>query len=281
MSLAMRFALIAALSLCFAAGTAAAPAVVPTPIGFSGLGIFVADGEFIPGSPNPDVPGCDIVPAFCDINYFFEEVVHFTPEEAEAERTAAKAFILERFDLDVDQLLSEGRITWIEGYADPRINYRARVLPNQQIHPLGWEVHDMSFLLIANEELTLGGEFPGLVIPPGTLITKGQYVIQKSRLIQEDGELILVNLPQRITIEFRSGAPIFPTADPRAPIVANCELTSSPWGTGVAVVGSFPFMGSGEVLKQGVRNVLTFDGAEGFGDYEGVYNDQDLIVLDP
>jgi hypothetical protein len=267
-------------SLTVVGSAARAQSSNQTPEGFSGLGVFVADGEFVPGSPNPDVPGCDLIPAFCDINYFFEEVVHFTPEEQEAGLAAAKEFILERFGLDVDALIAAGEITWVEGYADPRINYRARVLPNQRIHRLGWEVHDMSFLLIANVELELGGEFAGTAIPPGSLITKGMYVIQKSELIEHDGHTVLVNLPQKIVIRFQSGAPILASADTRAPIVANCELTSSPWGAGVAVVGSFPFQGT-ELLKQGVRNLLTFDGGEGLGGYVGVYNDPDLIIMEP
>ena len=269
------------LSLATLAGSSHAQSSSKTPEGFSGLGLFVADGEFVPGSPNPDVPGCDVVPAFCDISYFWEEIVGFTPEQAEAEIAAGKAFMMERFGLDVDALVAAGEITWIEAYADPRINYRARLLPNQQIHRYGWEVHDMSLLLIANVSLELGGEFEGTVIPPGSLLTKGMYVIQKSHVVEHDGQTVLVNLPGRIAIEFQSGAPILASADPRVPIVANCELTSSPWGTGVAVVGSFPFMGTGELLKQGVRNLLTFDGADGLGSYVGVYNDPDLIVIEP
>ena len=35
------------------------------------------------------------------------------------------------------------------------------------------------------------------------------------------------------------------------------------------------------LLKQGVRNLLTFDGGEGLGDYVGVYNDPDLIIIEP
>ena len=251
-----------------------------TPVGFTGYVVIVGDGEFALGSPHPVIPGCDLIPTFCDGAYYWEEIVGATPAERQAAEDGAKAFMLERYGLDVDALAASGDIVWMDAYADPRFNYRARTIAGQQIHEYGWVVHDQGFTVITNVELPLGGEFAGLSIPPGSLIVHGRYLIRRSRLDWVDGNPVLTEDGGEVLIPFQSGAPVVPTADLRYPNVGNCELTSSPWGTGIAQVTVMRTTDDGVTFKNSVRNVMMFDGAAGFGDYPGVAFDPDITIFD-
>jgi len=266
-----------ALALFAGATYAAGPR---TPVGFTGYITFVGDGEFIPGSPHPVVPGCDVVPSFCDGAYFWEEVLGATPAERDAEELKAKNFMMERYGLDVDQLAANGDILWLDAYADPRFNYRARTIAGEQVHEYGWKVYDQGFNVIANTELALGGEFAGQTIPAGSLVVHGRYLIRRSRLDWVDDKPVLTEDGGQIIIPFQSGAPVVATSDIRFPIIGNCELPSSPWGSGVALAAALRTTEDGITIKNTVRNVLMFDGGDGFGNYPGVEMDPDMTVFD-
>jgi len=264
-------------SLAAPAGAAGEPRA---PEGFSSFAVFIGDGEYVLGTPHPEIPGCDLVPSFCDGAYFWEEIMGAEPDEIIAREAEAKAFLMERFGLDVDALAASGEILWLDAYVDPRGNYRARVIPGERIHQYGWEVHDQAFLAIANTEITLGGEFEGFVIPPGSMLAQGRYVIERSRLDWVEGHPALTNSGRHIVIPFQSAAPVLASPDPRVAVVGNCELPSSPWGAGLAQVVGLATSEDGITVKGGGRNVLTFDGAAGFGDYPGVYNDPAMTIVD-
>ena len=251
------------------------------PVGFDAYITMVADGEFALGSAHPEVPGCDgLVPGFCDGTYYWEEIVGATPGERLAEEAEAKLFMSERFGLDVDALAASGEILWIDSYADPRYNYRARTIAGQQVHEYGWKAHDQAFTVIANVELALGGEFVGHTLPPGSMLVQGRYLIRRSQLDWVDGSPVLTEDGAEILIEFQSGAPVVANADLRYPIVGNCELTSSPWGRGLALVSALRSTEDGVIIKNSIRNMMLFDGVDGFGSYPGVELDPDLTLID-
>ncbi|MEO0974054.1 MAG: hypothetical protein AAFX85_13260 [Pseudomonadota bacterium] len=171
---------LALLSLAASTAHAEFPGLNPASSGFNHVLLSIADGEFDPFSPNPDVPGC--FAAVCDGNYFVTEVAQWTPDEFAQREAEAKVFFLTRFGLDVDNLVASGQAMFSNTYADPRLNYRVRFMASEHVHELGWQKHDWALVLFLLEDLTLGGEFEGVVAPAGTLLAFGEYWIQKSRL---------------------------------------------------------------------------------------------------
>ncbi len=244
----------------------------PPSAGFDAVIMYMADGEYLMSEPHPEIPGC--LMAQCDGEYFWTEIAGVPADEVAALEQEAKTVLMERFGLDVDALVGNGALLWRDIYADPRVNYRARYVSGERVHRLGWEVHDQSFMAITTQELVLGGEFEGVVAPTGTAFPIGRYWVQKSRLVPgEDGPQI-ENLDEFIKITYKTAGPL-PPPDIHGLISSTCEITDSPWGTGVAtVVAAFDLTANpAEVpIKQNIRNVLTFDGAAGLGRYSGVHN---------
>ena len=251
----------------------------PTPVGFTGHITMLADGEFVIGSPHPTVPGCDVVPTFCDGTYFWEEILGATSEQRDAAEYRAKEFMLERYGLDVDSLAASGEVLWLDAYTDPRFNYRARTIAGERVHEYGWTAHDQGFSLIANTEVALGGEFAGQTIPAGSMIVHGRYLIRRSRLDWVEGKPVLTEDGGQIIIPFQSATPVIANPDMRYPIIGNCELPTSPWGSGLALISVLQTPGDGLTTKNTVRNVMFFDGAVGFGNYPGVEMDPEITVI--
>lgn len=247
------------------------PGLNPTSTGFTGMVVAVADGKYDALSPNPDVPSC--FDAICDPTYFVTEIAGWSEQQVEARIAEGKAFFLQRFGLDVDALEGNGSIALINLYADPRLNYRARFVGTEHVHELGWEMHDWGLIVVALEDLALGGEFVGETVPPGTLISFGEYWIEKSRLDRRDGAPRIVSSDEYLVVRYRAASPI-PPANVSGRVAAVCEVFESPWGTGVAQVMSAPvFTGEAGLAVYNIRNVMTFDGGDGLGTYPGVYNE--------
>ena len=225
-----------------------------------------------------EIPGCDVMPGTCDGEYFWSEILGATPDEQFAAEQLAKGFMMERFGIDVEDLAESGEILWLNIFADPRSNYRARTISGVAVHEYGWKVWDQAFIAVAQTEITLGSEFQGMTIPASTLLAHGRYFVQPSRLDWVDGAPVLTDTGSTFAIHFRSGAPMLPAADPRLPNTGNREFTASPWGSGVAYA-SVLWSTRDDDSKTGFRNLLTFDGGDGFGDYVGVEADPEITVL--
>ena len=151
-----------------------------TPDGFGQLAAFMANGAFDPNEPHPEVPGCFQV--WCDLQYFHEVIMGWTPTEIQAEEFAARAFFRKRFGLDVEKLEADGRIRVQGVYTDPRIEYRLFHLAGQKVPSAGWEVHDGAYLAIVTDPagIELGGELTGVHVPAGGYFVYGLYNIQKT-----------------------------------------------------------------------------------------------------
>lgn len=264
--------LAAVFSSCVAHGDALT--INPPSTGFNGMVVYVSDGEFDPTTPHPSVPGC--FSGICDGNYFWNEIAQADPAQINASEAAAKDFYLQRFGMDIDVLAGNGAISWLNTYTDPRVNYRARFVAGEHVHEFGWEVHEQVWLVVVNQELALGGEFEGHSVPPGSVLASGEYWIQKSRLIRLGAQPRIVNQDEYLRIKFQSQSPIVPPGI-NGRFSAVCDVTESPWGTGVGqIVSSFAIIeddAEGGLARQNTRNVLTFDGATGLGTYLGVHND--------
>jgi hypothetical protein len=257
--------------------------IAPQPelIGFDNYIVFTMDGEFNPATPNPDVPGCGLLPTFCDGDFFWSEILGATPSTVITAEKAAEDFFNDRFGLDVGALAHNGSIFFVNLYFDPRANYRVRTMAGQSVHKYGWQVHDQAYLVITLTQLELGGEFEGLTVPPGTVMAHGRYLIEASDLIEDDATVTIEKSGETFLVQYRTGSPIIPQVDPRMPGSFKCEIYDSPWGTGVAQgVGSGRRTANG-LVKQGTRNVLTFGGlgGDGLGSYPGVFNDPNVTVI--
>ena len=113
--------------------------------------------------------------------------------------------------------------------------------------PEGWEVFDSnySFLVVAPEGVELGGEFAGVRVPPGTILTFGDYVI------------VDANQVVQVRIRFKALRPLIPHSKSGMTLI-ECEADSPTLGAGLAVgVGIFGGSPDGRVRASG-RNTITF-----------------------
>lgn len=263
---------IAAATLLAQASQAEPLPLNPPAAGFDAVILYMADGEYLMSAPHPEIPGCLL--SQCDGEYFWSQIAGVPADEVALLEQEAKDVLLQRFGLDVDTLVGNGALTWRDIYADPRVNYRARYVSGERVHRLGWEVHDQAFMALTTQEMVLGGEFEGVVAPAGTGFPVGRYWIQKSRLVAGENGPQIEALDEFIKITYKTAGPL-PPPDIHGLMSSTCEITDSPWGTGVAtVVAAFDFTADpAEVpIKQNIRNTLTFDGADGLGRYPGVHN---------
>ncbi|CAD6880545.1 hypothetical protein [Methylomonas albis] len=252
---------------------------IAIPEGFKSMAVYFMDGQYDLASPNQDIPNCQNL--FCFGTYWFETIMGLTPKQIDEEEAAAKTFFLKRFGINVDSATANGKAFFSPFSTDPRANYRAHILDKYNIHKLGWEVHDGGFLLILQAKTELGGDWTGITVPGGTMVVFGGYAIQPSSLKEIRGTKVLINKGEPIVIRYQSGEPILPTGSSGS-IFFRCEITSSPWGPGKAqgVGGSVPVadgLAPKSIMKLNTRNVLTFSGSDGAGNYDGVYNDPSVV----
>ena len=251
----MRLLRIIATTLLLAAPFTGAPAAAAkpsfaTPDGFDRLAVYMSNGAFDLNEPHPQVPGC--FQLRCDLRYFHEEILGWTPTESLAEELAARAFFAQRFGLDVKQLEADGRLSLQGAYGDPRIGYRLFHLAGKKVPSSGWELHDGSYMAIVTDPagIELGGEFTGVRLPAGGHVVYGIYNV-RTTLPNGDpaGEIV---------IRFKSLTPIVVNADGTA--MFRCELEHPDWGAGLAQ-GTFwsQFLPDGRT-RVSIRNILTFPG---------------------
>lgn len=233
--------------------------------GFRAILMYVADGKYSQLSPNPNVPNCSS--SYCDAAYFWHEVAGLSDNIRKIETEKAKKFFLEGWGIPVDEYVRDGKITFGETYLDPRANYRCRVMEGMKVHRFGWEVHDHAFGVVALQDLKVGGKFgAGRTVPATASVATGQYYIEHSSIVKGK----VVGTKRFVRLRYESADPIYPPVDGRA--MAFCRITESFWGTGMAFLTFNVNAPSDKPTKISWRNVITIDGGDGGGSFDGVYS---------
>lgn len=217
--------------------------VAPTPEGFDKALLYMANGEFNPGTgtmPEPDS--------------FYREIMGFTDEQIANWETMAEQFFMEHYDLDFANATMENGVKTIDGVAsftiftlDPRNDYRAYFISEEMVPSGGWDVRDGGWMVTFLNDTTIYGTYGGeggKMVPAGSISVFGHYNID-------------VPDEEPIIIHYRSGSPMEMTSGGVMSI--DCDLTHDEWGEGKASGAVMPAMDMGNgIMKQNWRNVLTF-----------------------
>lgn len=223
-----------------------APAPFRNFIVYSAQGIYKPlEGPF-PRGCSPDDP--TVSGGVCtDVErIFYKSVMKFTEQEIKAEEAQAREFFMEKFGLDVEGLVGQGRVSFFTWFLDPRQEYTAFVFSGECVPREGYEVRDGGFMVsvIDPDGVELGGEFGGQRLPVGAAMVFGFYnIVVTGRYAREE------------VIRFKTLTPIIPS---QGFVVADSQLEHPEWGEGLAQgLNSIQMRGDGEIQAT-VRNVLTF-----------------------
>lgn len=172
----------------------------PPPQGFYSYITYTANETYDPSTPPADPRFTNCGQGVCSGDFFQEEIMGRTPAEVAALEANAKAFILARFGLDVDDPALAGRIFFTDFMIDPRGGYRARVISGMRVPRSGYRVWDGGWNMVVLDPngVELGGEFAGRTAPAGSLIVFGEYAIDTRR---RRGR-------RYINISYRAGSPV-------------------------------------------------------------------------
>lgn len=214
-------ALAPALALAFFAVACAEDALPGTESPLPDYGLWLADGVVDPLAPDY----APVAPAA-----FLADELGFTEDEAEQERADTKAFFLDTYGVDVDALVAEGRIQFIEYVVDPGANYRVRAMPDRVVQAEGWPIGDLAFTVAIADPmgLELGGAYAGITAGPGVLAVRGFYVFDA---LDAQG-----NVEETITVRYQSNGLAGTTLDGRS--VFFCDMESDQLGRGIGKVTS-------------------------------------------
>ncbi|PCK08712.1 MAG: hypothetical protein COA42_07735 [Alteromonadaceae bacterium] len=93
----------------------------------------------------------------------------------------AKDFIAERFGIDVDSLLAQGRVAFGLWELRPDVLCRARVLSGARVPVEGLPLRagGHTLVVIDPEGIVMGGEFEGVTLAAGAAVGKGYWSIEK------------------------------------------------------------------------------------------------------
>jgi hypothetical protein len=237
--------LVASVSLVGAAGSSGAP----TPVGFDRYLVYMANGVFDPNAEPATLPG----------EIFHQEIMGRTPAEMAAQEALAREFFEQRFGL-VEQ---EGVVDVNSFTFNPVHNYRAYTISEESVPAEGWVVRDGGFsaTVIAEDGVTLGGEFEGTHVPQGTTVVFGDYNI----LVTGSGKSGEHRDQREIILHYRSGDPLI--VDRFGVMHFTCGLVDSETDLGITE-DDWDGMAQGVVrpphelpdgtVKVSIRNVLTF-----------------------
>jgi hypothetical protein len=213
----------------------------------------MADGLYDPNDPSYTAPNAQ---------EFQRDVMQRSDAEIAQDRADAIAFYNQRFGLNlVDPggdlfapFTTDDGVMFTPFYFDPRNEYRAYVVSNEQVPSSGWVIRDggWSASITNPDGYTLGGEFDGIHVPQGTMFAFGDYNIQRTLPGGREIEPLLIH--------YQSGGPIIPNADQNGGMFFRCELFSEEFGEGLAQGIVAPQMLPDGRIHQNIRNVVTFPG---------------------
>ena len=72
-------------------------------------------------------------------------------EEIIEHRNEAIGFFIERFGLDPEDPVNQGRLSLTAVYQNPGIQYRAYTISGEAIPSSGWRVHDGGWILVVED----------------------------------------------------------------------------------------------------------------------------------
>ncbi|MGE0600598.1 MAG: hypothetical protein AB7P41_14260 [Dehalococcoidia bacterium] len=221
----------------------------PTPVGFDRYLVYMANGVFDP----------DAEPALLPGEIFHREIMGRSPDEMAEQEALAREFFQQRFGLN----LEDGSVI-VESFTfNPVHNYRAYTIAGESVPAEGWIVRDGGFRaeVVAEDGVTLGGEFAGTHVPQGTSVVFGDYNI----LVTSPGRSGEARGEREIVLHYRSSDPLIP--DQFGVMHFTCGLVDSETDLGVTeddwdgiaqgVVRPPESLPDGTV-KVSIRNVLTF-----------------------
>lgn len=233
----------------------------PVPDGFTDYLVFMGTGEYDP-TTNPVDPPIVCHGPLCGGDFFHKTIMGRSDEDMAILEAEARAFFVQRFGIDVDDPANAGRILFQAFTFEPRIHYRAYTVADEKVPSQGWRVHDGGWVIdILDEDgYTLGGEWNGFHVLPGSLMIYGNYSIQE---VGKNGEL----KDEFHNIFYRSAGPV--VFDIRGEATLRCELsqTDQLFTNGVeGMLHGFgaAFLRDDGLIKWDIRAVLTFGPSEPF-----------------
>lgn len=258
-------------SLCLLSGSGMLQASQDNlPDGYDRYLTYIANGVSSTTVPHPEVPGCDGL--MCDGTYFQTEIMQRDAATIDALEAQAADFYLTRFGVDVHDPANAGRILFRRFMLDPRLEYRAYHVSGHKAPSEGFVVRDGGWVMITLDPAgyTLGGEFAGTTVAPGTMFFYGEYNIainkrgRGHRRSGEDehhgGRHI-----RPMVISYRAGSPV--EANQAGNVSFSCELSDKPltqnFPTGVDGLaqgfgGPLAPDANGNI-QANIRNALTFN----------------------
>lgn len=221
----------------------------PTPVGFDRYLVYMANGVFDPEEEPNFLPG----------EIFQQEIMGRTPAEVAEQEALAREFFDGRFGL----IEEEGVVEFNSFTFNPANNYRAYTVSGERVPAEGWVVRDGGFsaVVVAEDGVTLGGEFAGTHVPQGTMVVFGDYNI----LVTGPGRSGEHRDQREIILHYRSGDPLI--VDRFGVMHFTCGLVDSETDLGISA-DDWDGMAQGVVrppepqadgtVKVSIRNVLTF-----------------------
>lgn len=239
---------------------------IKPPEGFNGFMTFIANGEFDPTMPHLEVPGC--FQSFCSGDYYHTEIMGRTLAEVSALELEAKLYFNMRFGIDVDDPDNMGKLFFRRYYRDPRTNLNAYLVSGKSVPTSGWHIDDGGWAILFLQDVTLGGDHTGEIMPAGASLEWGEFVIQPTSRTRTRAPII---------ISYRSAIPTLNRRLADANTVgfqyelfkAAADAPGNDWGN-----SEFPHQGldegfelftisAGGNVKANARHILTFSTDDG------------------
>jgi hypothetical protein len=224
----------------------------PPPQPFSKYLVYTAAGVYDPNIPPPQGNLAE---------WYQQVVMRWTPAEVAAKQAEADQYFLSTFGIPLGSSVAFG--------VDPRNEYRAYFISDENVPPEGWVVRDGGFMVTTGDDgsggMILHGTWGGPAgrwVPEGTFAVFGFYNIAvtgpgRGRGKDDTDEDTPVRAP--IIIHYQSAEPIIPNPH-QAGVLFQCRLISSDFGMGLAQGISIPHKTADGKTIADIRNILTFPG---------------------
>ncbi|MFM2160555.1 MAG: hypothetical protein RLZZ383_67 [Pseudomonadota bacterium] len=206
---------------------------------------IVGDGTFNPNVAPEALPDAvaTAIPGRWASTFVAETVLGWTAAEIEADKAEGRAFLSERYGLDVEDPAYEGRLTTVDTTLDPRTGFRVVQSTLFDVPEGGLSSWNLATLVVATDPagVPLGGDFEGEVLGAGQAVLFGAYVFPT-----DDGVY---------RVAYRS---LLPAVIQDGALVWTCEVESEDFGAGVAQgLAILTPTAEGEVAAD-IRNHVTF-----------------------